>query len=196
METLSIADHKAALRAAMIARRDAVSEAERARAAQAAAGFFTQIAPSLAGKVVSGYAATPVEFDCAPILLAAAERGAALVLPRIMPKRQLQFLLWVPGDAMVAGPLGILYPAGENAADPDVIITPLLAFDAEGRRLGYGGGYYDRAIERLRAAKPVLAIGLAYAWQQVEHLPVEPHDDRSRLDMIITDARIFSFEGG
>jgi 5-formyltetrahydrofolate cyclo-ligase len=69
--------------------------------------------------------------------------------------------------------------------EPDLVITPLLAFDLFGGRLGQGGGYYDRTLEALRARKPVVALGLAYAGQQIARAPVEPHDQT--LDAILTE---------
>jgi 5-formyltetrahydrofolate cyclo-ligase len=74
---------------------------------------------------------------------------------------------------------------------PDILIVPLLAFDRRGYRLGYGGGYYDRTIARLRAMKPVTAVGLAFAAQQIDQVPTTPRDER--LDLVLTEGGTFDF---
>jgi 5-formyltetrahydrofolate cyclo-ligase len=178
---------KTLLREQMLAHRAEVSPTDRAAAAEAVAAIFFQNVDVKPGVIVAGFYSVGYEFDCMPLLTRAKDAGARLALPRIMPKRRLAFLSWRPGDEMAIGPLDIPYPASGDEVQPDIVVTPLLAFDADGRRLGYGGGYYDRAIARLRALKPVVAVGVAQAWQQVDELPVEEHDHQSRLDMIITE---------
>lgn len=90
------------------------------------------------------------------------------------------------GDDLVEGPMKIMQPLGSaQEVSPDILLVPLLAFDGRGFRLGYGGGYYDRALAFLRAQKKVMAIGLAFAGQMVDQIPTEPHD--APLDAILTE---------
>jgi 5-formyltetrahydrofolate cyclo-ligase len=140
-----------------------------------------------AGAVVSGFWPMGREIDVRPLLLALAGRGHAIALPRT-PARglPLSFHRWRPGDLLEPGRMGILQPppTTEELA-PDVLLVPLVAFDAGMRRLGHGAGYYDRTLAALRARKPVLAIGIAFAAQQVDRVPVGPHD--GLLDAVATE---------
>ena len=113
--------------------------------------------------------------------------GAARALPVVVVREQpLVFRLHEPGQPLAPDALGILAPApSAPQAWPDVVFTPVLAFDRQGGRLGQGGGHYDRTLEALRARHPVLVIGLAYAGQEVDAVPTEPHDQR--LDAILTE---------
>ncbi len=188
-----IIEAKASLRERMQGMRMAISAQTRAQAAEAAAreglGFLL---PS-AGAIIAGYYAVRDEFDCLPLLHMLSEKGFTLALPRIMPKRQLLFLAWQPGDEMATGPLDIPYPANGQPVDPDVLIVPLLAFDARGIRLGYGGGYYDRAITRLRAMKPITAIGIGFDEQRLEAVPAAEYD--ARLDWVLTPSGLINCRG-
>jgi 5-formyltetrahydrofolate cyclo-ligase len=97
----------------------------------------------------------------------------------------LVFRAWVPGDAMDKGVWGIPEPKPDKPVlEPDILLVPLLAFDVDGCRLGYGGGFYDRTLARLRAIKPVVAIGLAYDEQRVNAVPHLDYDQR--LDWVLT----------
>lgn len=140
-----------------------------------------------AGAVVSGFWPMGREIDVRPLLLALAGRGHAIALPRT-PARglPLSFHRWRPGDLLEPGRMGILQPPPTNEElAPDVLLVPLVAFDAGMRRLGHGAGYYDRTLAALRARKPVLAIGIAFAAQQVDRVPVGPHD--GLLDAVATE---------
>ena len=108
-------------------------------------------------------------------------------LPVVVAKRQpLVFRAWRPGDPLEAGVFGTLHPAPtREAVEPDALIVPLLACDEEGWRLGYGGGFYDRTLAELRKLKPVTAIGVAYAEQEMDEVPVAPYDQP--LDWILTE---------
>ena len=104
----------------------------------------------------------------------------------------LTFRAWRPGDAARLGAFGIHEPLPEaEELTPDVVLTPLLAFDRRGGRLGFGAGYYDATLEALRSRGPVLAIGLAFETQEVDQVPTEPHDQR--LDAVVTPAGIVRF---
>lgn len=176
------AAEKRALRAALRERRKAAAAAD-PTAAQALANVFLHHIPLAAGVPVAGYRAVPPELDPAPLMAALAARGHPLALPCTGPLgTALVFRRWQPGDPLVKGALGIEQPLPEAPSVlPSVALVPLLGFDRRGYRLGQGGGYYDRTL----AAGTMLAVGLAYAAQEVEVLPVEPWD--RRLDWIVTE---------
>ena len=126
-----------------------------------------------AGAVVAGFWPLPGEIDIRPLLHRLHQSGLAIVLPRTPPRGQaLSFHRWTPGQALLAGPFGTAHPDGPALA-PTVVLAPLLAFDRAGRRLGYGGGYYDRTLAALPG---VPAIGCAFAGQEVDRVPAGPHD--------------------
>ena len=178
----AIVAEKRALRANLRERRKAAAVADPVAAARLAEIFLSHLTLA-AGAVVAGYRAVPPEMDPAPVMAALAERGHPLALPCTGPLGSvLLFRRWRPGDAMRKGALGIEepLPAAESLM-PAVALVPLLGFDRRGHRLGQGGGYYDRTL----AAGTMLAVGLAYAAQEVEVVPTEPWD--RRLDWIITE---------
>ena len=104
------------------------------------------------------------------------------------PERPLAFRLWSPEARTERGAFGVEVPVGGEAAEPEVLLVPLLAFDARGHRLGYGGGFYDRTLAGLRARGPVLAIGFAWAAQEDPALPLEATD--APLDLVVTEAEV------
>ncbi len=122
---------------------------------------------------IAGVWPMPGEMDLRPLLHALHARGHGIVLPHTPPRgERLAFRVWTPGAAMLRGRFGTVRPDGA-LAEPDMLFVPLLAFDRCGRRLGYGGGYYDRTL----AALPGRAcVGFGYAAQEVREVPVEPHD--------------------
>ena len=140
---------------------------------------------ALEGRCIAGYWPVRGEIDPRPLLLALRR---PIALPVTGPRSTaLEFRLWRPGDALVPGPFGLSEPTGP-LVEPDVLLVPLLAFDASGNRLGYGGGYYDRTI----AATGALAIGAAHAAQEAAAVPVGP-DDRP-LDGVLTEAGLRCFK--
>lgn len=104
------------------------------------------------------------------------------------PGQPLRFREWTPDGEMAPGEFGAQVPVAGDWLVPSVLIVPLLAFDWRGYRLGYGGGFYDRTLEALRATGPVIAVGFAFAAQEVEEVPVEPTDQK--LDLIVTDCGV------
>ncbi len=184
----TLTDQKAAARTAAFARRKEAHSP--ARSAQAAQHLADVLAPH-AGKVISGYMPIRTEVDprAAMTDLAASSR---IVVPVIQGNGlPLVFQEWVPGCDLIAGPFGAQVPAEGDFLEPEVLIVPLVAFDRAGRRLGYGGGFYDRSLEGLRAKRPTVAIGYAYAAQQADGLPSEPTDQP--LDMMVTETGVTRF---
>jgi 5-formyltetrahydrofolate cyclo-ligase len=103
----------------------------------------------------------------------------------------LLFRRWIPGGTLIPGPFGALIPETGEDLEPVALIVPLLAFDRAGNRLGYGGGYYDRTLARLRSLRPTFGVGFAYAAQETDNLPIEPTD--APLDVVVTEAGILRF---
>ena len=143
--------------------------------------------PSGDALVVAGYAPIGEEIDVTPALRALLERGCSCVLPVVVAGEQvLEFRAWRPDMPMQPGPYGILEPpATAPVGSPDLLLVPMLAFDRLGGRLGYGGGFYDRTLTVLRRRRRVLAVGVAFAEQEVAEVPLHAADER--LDRIVTE---------
>ena len=139
------------------------------------------------------YIPTGSEIDPRPLGLVLAGQGVELCLPSVRAAGEaLEFRRWRPGDDLVRDALGLSVPGpGAGVVRPDLVVTPLLAFDAAGGRLGQGGGYYDRTLAQLRAAGPVFVLGLAYAGQEADRLPGESHDQP--LDAVLTETGYRAF---
>ncbi|MEL6583686.1 MAG: 5-formyltetrahydrofolate cyclo-ligase [Pseudomonadota bacterium] len=136
--------------------------------------------------VISAYLPIRTELDPQPAIAALAARGHQMCLPVVQgPGLPLSFRAYAPGDALIEGAFKALIPQSGAWLEPQVLIVPLVAFNRSGYRLGYGGGFYDRTLEGLRARGPVQAFGFAYAAQEAETLPLEPTDQP--LDAIITE---------
>ena len=141
-----------------------------------------------AGAVVSGFMPIRSEINPLPLMRRCAEAGAQLALPAIAkPGLPLIMRAWNPGDVLVSGQWKIREPS-ESAPElaPDIMLVPLAAFDRRGHRLGYGAGYYDRTIETARARKKVVTIGIAFAAQEIDRVPVTASDQS--LDFVLTEA--------
>lgn len=143
--------------------------------------------------VVGGYVAMRDEADPHLILQQLVLQNCTLAYPRVVAKGEpLAFHRWAPGQEWRNGAYDILEPAKDwPLSYPKILLVPLLAFDAHGHRLGYGGGFYDRTLDFLRANSTVRAIGVAYAGQEVEALPREAHDHP--LDTVITEQGVRTF---
>jgi 5-formyltetrahydrofolate cyclo-ligase len=168
---------------------------ERPDAAKHAARLFMDHAPLPEGATVSLYHPMKNELDTKPLAEALLERGFKVALP-VTPKKRgrLTFRAFRDGDPLSPDRYGIMTPT-EAAPEvrPVLIVTPLLAFTRDGARLGYGGGYYDRTLAALRAEGDVLAVGYAYAAQEVAHIPMTRRDER--LDWIITEREAIDARG-
>lgn len=180
----TVAEAKRALRRRALAQRRLLDLPE---AAGTAAAHLLQAVDVAPGNAVAGYAAMRGELDPRPALLALEARGCRTVLPHTTGRGEpLRFLEAPGGVAESIDALGIVAPPASAAEfDPDLLLVPLAAFDRRGYRLGYGGGFYDAALARLRAGGTITAVGWAFAAQEVEAVPAEPHD--ARLDWIVTE---------
>jgi 5-formyltetrahydrofolate cyclo-ligase len=176
------------------ARRDALPADARKVAAEtiAARAFPLAIPP---GTVVSGFMPLKSEINPLPLMQRLAEQGAQLALPRIVGRGSpLSIRAWEFGGPLDRGQWGIREPAPQAAeVDPDILLVPLLAFDRAGYRIGYGAGYYDMTIGALRSRKPVTAVGLAFAAQEVAEIPTTPRDER--LDLVLTEGEVIDLRG-
>ena len=172
---------KAAARKAAFARR----KAAHATAGPGAAGVLSEVLAGHRGVPISGYMPIRTEIDPLPAMAEAAAYGPVGVPVIQGAGLPLMFSRWEPDAPMKEGPFGAQIPETDDFFEPEILIVPLVAFDAQGGRLGYGGGFYDRTLERLRAKRATLAIGFAYAAQEGEALPLESTDQK--LDMIVTE---------
>ncbi len=186
-----ISDQKAIARTAGFARRKAAHGACDGCADRAKDHLLSYLADKGAGLVISGYMPIRTEIDVLPAMNALHGVGHRICVPVIVrPGLPLSFREWTPDCEMVSGPFGAKVPAGGDWLAPEVLIVPLVSFDMQGFRLGYGGGYYDRSLELLRKKKPTLAVGYAYSGQQGD-VPVEITDQR--LDAIVTEGGVTEF---
>jgi 5-formyltetrahydrofolate cyclo-ligase len=172
------------------ARRRAVWQKSGAEAARDVAAQGLKLIETFQNlSVAGGYFPIRDELDPLDFLTAVRARGIRIALPQTRPGPDLAFAEWLPGSALAKGRFGIPEPAaGSPEAIPDIVLVPLLAFDRRGGRLGYGAGYYDAALRRLRGGGLAIAIGIAFDEQELAAIPQEPQDER--LDMILTPSRI------
>ena len=177
---------KATARQAAFARRKAAHAADPGTGA----GLLSSVLAGYRGVSMAGYMPINSEIDPIPAMTEAAAHGPVGV-PVIPGKDQpLIFHLWTPDCAMQGGPFGALVPVQAEEMQPELLIVPLVAFDRSGGRLGYGGGFYDRTLAKLRAQRLTLALGFAYAAQEATDLPLEPTDQR--LDLIVTETEVIT----
>jgi len=177
-------DLKQPLRQVMLAARQTLDPTLGARLAE----HFLRDAPPPPGQSVAGFWPMGTEIDIRPLLHALHTRGHPILLPVTPPRGQpLAFRRWRPGDTLQPERFGTAHPIGESGV-PDLLLVPLLAWDGQGRRLGYGGGYYDRTLASLPGRR---AIGCAYAAQRVAEVPAGPHD--MQLDAVATEDGVTLF---
>jgi len=190
----SIEDAKARLRREALAQRDALPPSLRAAAAEAVAARPFPI-PVTPGTVVSGFMPMKSEINPLPLLRKLMEAGAALALPVVAGKgKPLIMRAWGFGAPLASGVWGIRQPMPDAPeVAPDILIVPLLAFDRRGHRIGYGAGYYDLTIAALRANKPIIAAGIAFAAQEIAEVPTTPRD--ARLDLVLTEREAIDCRG-
>jgi 5-formyltetrahydrofolate cyclo-ligase len=191
-DTTETQSEKTALREAALALRDALPAGERQAAAEiiAAWPFPVTIKP---GIVVSGFSPMKTEINPIPLMRKLADDGAQLALPAIAGRgKPLIMRAWTFGAPLKSGQWGIREP-GPEAPEiaPDILIVPLACFDRAGHRIGYGAGYYDMTINSLRAKKKIIAIGVAFAAQEIPKVPATVRD--ARLDLVLTEREIIDF---
>ena len=188
MTSLPPPELKDRLRSEGFSRRDALDKAFREDAAQRIAGRTLDFSELKDVTPVGGYWPIRSEVDSRPLMEALLDRGQDVALSQIIHPH-LSWRLWQPGDVLIKGGFGVREP-GPDAPEvfPSALLVPLVAFDRSGGRIGYGKGHFDRAIAALEGKHPVLTIGLAYAVQEIEEVPVEPHD--RMLDVIVTESEL------
>lgn len=181
---------KRAARAAALTLRDAAKAASVGSARQAAGHMLEEISTRQRVRSVAGYLPIGSELDTRPLMLALHGLRRRLSLPVVVEgeAQPLRFRRWKPGAPLEKGRQGVQVPVEGDWCEPELIVVPLLAFDAAGRRLGWGGGYYDRTLAARRAAGPVVAIGFALAAQQIAEVPHDAHD--MHLDAVVTEAGV------
>jgi 5-formyltetrahydrofolate cyclo-ligase len=187
-------DMKAALRAEVLARRDAVAAEERTRRSNTAATHVRALPEISAAARVSAFLGLGTEIETLPLLRSLHRLGHEILLPRVVAFGQpLRLHRWRPGEELIRGRRGLLEPHPEAPElVPDAVVTPLVAFDRSGTRLGYGGGFYDRTFAAMlaRGHRPP-RIGLAFSCQEVDAVPRVDHD--LALDLVVTEAGVLRF---
>jgi 5-formyltetrahydrofolate cyclo-ligase len=186
--------HKADLRQAALERRDRMPAATRAAAAETIAARPLPVVPG-PDAIVSGFSPIRSEINPLPLMRAFAGAGARLALPTLVGRgHPLMFREWRFGAELRRGQWGIREPMPDAPeVKPDILLVPLAAFDRRGYRIGYGAGYYDLTLNGLRAIKPVTAIGIAFAEQEIERVPALSHD--ARLDLVVTERDVIDCRG-
>jgi 5-formyltetrahydrofolate cyclo-ligase len=185
---------KATLRREALACRDALPADVRAAAAQAVAERPLPVAVP-PGATVSGFMPLKSEINPLPLMRKLSDAGAKLALPVVAGKgKPLIMRAFTFGETLASGVWGIREPKPDAPeVFPDILIVPLLAFDRIGHRIGYGAGYYDMTITALRARKPVMAVGIAFAAQEVAEVPHTPRD--APLDLVLTENETIVMNG-
>lgn len=176
-----LAAAKEAARKAAYARRKPLFDASNG----AQAGYLSEVLAGYRGVPLSGFMPIRTEIDPTPAMAEATAHGSVGVPVITAAATPLKFAKWTPETTMVAGAFGVMIPDMPEFFEPEILIVPLLAFNRKGARLGYGGGFYDRTLEMLQAKRATLAIGFAFAGQEVDDLPLENTDQL--LDLIVTE---------
>lgn len=188
---------KEALRKDLLERRLALSRAEVSAASEQLCARLASFRPLRAAEKLAGYAAIRAEIDLSAYLDQRHAEGAQVFLPRVEGPGEMVFAPLAGRDELIPGPFGVAQPSGlpVSIGEIDVFLVPGVAFDRGGNRLGFGGGYYDRALRRARStrapgAQPMLLVGVCYDWQLLDaRVPAEEHD--IAMDVIITDQQVF-----
>jgi len=189
-----IDEEKAIIRRDALTRRNALPGDLRAAAAEAIAArpFPVSLVP---GMIVSGFMPLKSEINPLPLMRKLSEGGASLALPAIAGRgKPLNMRAFAFGDELNSGQWGIREPKpGAMEVAPDIMLVPLLAFDRDGKRIGYGAGYYDMTIAKFRSLKPVITVGIAFAAQEIAEVPVTERD--VRLDLVLTERETIDLRG-
>jgi len=137
------------------------------------------------GKILGGYYPYNNEIDIIKILEKFEKKNFLITLPIIKKNSKMDFFCWFTKDPLIINKYGIPEPISDKIRYPDILLVPLVAFDNNLNRIGYGGGFYDRYIKRVRKIKKIFTIGLAYSFQRIKKIPISSHD--IKLDYIITE---------
>ena len=186
---------KSELRRQMLALRPSLQERHPSAAEDVARNFYAHVPLDPSKDCVALYLACGGETGSDELIAFLRAGNVPLALPVTHETGPLSFRIYADGTSLIPDAAGMLAPDTDApACQPNIVILPLLAFDATGARLGRGGGHYDRTLASLRKKCHVRAIGLAFDEQMVEKCPVEPHD--APLDMVVTPTRVISFGEG
>ena len=139
-------------------------------------------------KSVGGYYPSNYEIDDLDILDLLEKKNFKVSLPIIKKNNQMNFCSWSSNDPLKINKFGIPEPVSSKILYPDILLVPLVAFDSNLNRLGYGGGYYDRYIEKIEKIKKVIKIGLAFSFQKISSIPINQYD--KKLDFIVNEKEI------
>jgi len=139
-------------------------------------------------KSIGGYYPSNYEIDDLDILDLLEKKKLKVSLPIIKKNNQMNFCKWSRNDPLKINKFGIPEPVSSNIFYPDILLVPLVAYDSSLNRLGYGGGYYDRYIEKIEKVKKVVKIGLAFSFQKISSIPINQYD--KKLDFIVTEKKI------
>ena len=186
---------KKSLRSQVIKRRDELPEAKSLENSAIVATQAKALSARFGHRAsISAYACMESEIDPTPLCDQLTDLGCTLCLPVIVQLGQpLIFRQWRPGDELEPKKWGIMEPlAAAPVVEPDLLLLPMVAFDAQGWRLGYGGGFYDRTLASLRSRKTIVAMGLAFDEQEVDAVPHAAYDER--LDLVLTPSGLRSFQ--
>jgi 5-formyltetrahydrofolate cyclo-ligase len=187
---------KQALRDQAFAGRFAIPPAEQEQAARAMCDLFLKSVYIPKGASISAYMPIKAELNPLPLIDVLIARGYTVLMPRVVPDHPvLEFRTWTRATPMTRSLYGIEEPdpAHSTVMIPDIFLMPLLAFDRQGHRLGYGAGYYDQTFAQMKGKIPFTNIGIGYEQQLHAAVPFEGHD--YPLDMCVTEKNIYTFEG-
>ncbi|MEM9968943.1 MAG: 5-formyltetrahydrofolate cyclo-ligase [Pseudomonadota bacterium] len=175
---------KAAARKAARARRKPIFDAAPAGQAK----HLNAVLSRYHGAPLAGFMPIGTEIDPTPAMVAACADSSVGVPVITGADQALKFACWTPQTPMISGAFGAMIPSAPVYMEPEIVVVPLLAFTRRGDRLGYGGGFYDRTLQQLRAKRLTLAIGFAFAGQEVPDIPLENTDQP--LDLVVTEAGV------
>jgi len=151
--------------------------------------FLKKFENKFKNKSIGGYYPHNYEINPLDILKKLEKKKYKISLPKVSKNNQMNFFKWSFDDPLAVNIYGIPEPISENLIYPDVLFVPLVAFDNELNRLGYGGGYYDRYLSRIKKNKKIITIGMGYSFQKLQRLPTNQHD--MKLDYVVTEKDFF-----
>ena len=185
---------KKAIRLEALSRRDSLTPTVRSIIAQKIVNYIDALTAQISGNIIAGFWPIRSELDPRPLMNALRDKGYSLALPAIIDKEEMIFRTFNDEADLIEMGFGTLGPSANcSVVEPSALLVPLAAFDNCGNRIGYGAGYYDRAITKMIACgnKPDL-IGLGFDCQQVQSIPAEPHDQP--LAMMLTESGLRNFQ--